>query len=670
MSDKPKLVKQRLTRQAALESALGNSTPYANVYGMTPRQIHKALTNKKDKTVIHEQRKNVARHTTSKKPAKVERPKRANRTRGRNPNHRLLLDTPSVSTQLGELFPAPEWFTSTDKAEVSVIIPMYRSAAVLRDLVMNWDLTNDGYKVEVIFVDDNCPQGSKEAVLRLWQERKSSLKSKVGKIIYSPQNQGFATACNTGARFATGQYLVFLNADTVTTNGWLKPMIRLLKRNDVGIVGNLQLKHGTTEIDSCGSEWSWSNHCFQHIGKDSYRGRSLGSPFITGNCPKDLLSEPQEREMVTGCCIAIRKDLYEDIGGFNPNFRIGYWEDADLCLTVREKGYKVMYQPASQIFHKGSHTGSNGHRFVEHNINYFNNRWLNSGRIDPLVHAKRPGQKPEVRNILLRRTGAHGDVLAAAAVAPALKERYPHCKIMFNTMCPEVVEGNPFIDKVVKDEEISERTFQLYYNLDMAYEFRPKSHIIDAYADIAGVSSNNCRMYLKTDPVDDLPDDYIVMHAGRTSWVGRDWSPMKFELLANKLRKAGRTIVCVGTKGDHKVTCDLDLRGETSIHEMAYVMQKSKMFVGIDSFPMHVAQAFDTPGVCFFGSVRPETRIISTKMHAIVAEGVKCLGCHHRQPIPCTVTNVCSNVTMDCSNLVSVEAMLKKVEQVWNTTAQ
>lgn len=303
---------------------------------------------------------------------------------------------------------------------------------------------------------------------------------------------------------------------------------------------------------------------------------------------------------------------------------------------------------------------------MQHNINYFANRWLTSGRIDPLVKDKRAEERPEIRTILVRRQSARGDVLIAASVAAALKKKYPGAKVHFHTRLPDVVEGNPHIDRILRAEEVTERGFQLYFNLDMAYESRPHTNILKAYADVCGVDPDDCVPYLACEPVGSLPEDYVVIHAGKTNWVGRDWSPMKFDMVASRIRKLGQNVICVGGGGDHKVPCDLDLKGKTDLKQMAYVISKAKLFVGIDSFPFHVAQAFHVPAVTFFGSIKPELRIYRDNVRAVTADGLRCLGCHHKRPAPSTVTNVCKTETLDCVNLVGIETFMKKVEEALN----
>ena len=643
-------IRQRLVRQ-------GKDTPYANRYGMTPAQIHQALTKSKDQEKGSVRRSVVARAQNN-RPKKVSKQKK--------PSLTTLLEVPNVSNQFAVQYPTPDWFTNKDDVEVTIVVPCYKSASVLKDLIGKWNL-EEGVRYEIIFVDDNCPTGSKESVLKYWEARKSELNRPVGKIFYNSVNQGFATACNIGGYNASGEYIIFLNADTIVTPNWIMPITRLLRKKEVGIVGNMQIKHSGVwkdTIDSAGSQWSWETMSFEHIGRHIYNGQRIKRPFALDNAPEDLM-KVQEREMVTGCCLAMRKDVFLDVGGFNPNYRIGYWEDSEICMSVREKGYKIMYTPHSKIYHKGHHAGSGGHKYAQHNIAYFKNKWIDTGRLDELVDLPRRNKMPDVKNIIIRRTTAHGDVLVASAVCSALKEKYPGCHITFNTVCQDVVERSPYIDKTITSYEMSERKFDLYFNLDMAYEYRPYTNILEAYADVVGVSPSKCKMYLPTDdPPVSLPKNYIVIHSGNTKWPGRDWSHHKFEVLANKLSTEGYKVVSVGTNRDHPITADINLRGRTTIAQLASVIEGADLFVGIDSFPMHVAQAVKTPGVCFFGAIDPKTRLIGDTIKPVVAQGLGCLGCHHRQPVPCTQLTHCETVTLDCINMVTVDNMMVAVKEM------
>jgi ADP-heptose:LPS heptosyltransferase len=238
-------------------------------------------------------------------------------------------------------------------------------------------------------------------------------------------------------------------------------------------------------------------------------------------------------------------------------------------------------------------------------------------------------------NILVRRFGARGDVLLAATVVPALKKRYPGCTVYFETVCGDVLAGNPYIDHVVGCGALPDDQFGRIIDLNLAYERRPLTHILDCYAQAAEVDRSDCRLSVGLANVV-FPDisNYAVFHTGETGWVGRNWQQERWNELAVRLRAEGVQVVCVGSGADHLVPCDADYRGKTTVQELATLLKGARLFVGIDSLPFHIAQAVDTPGVVFFGSVLPDLRVISPSITPVFARELACRGCHHRRAAP------------------------------------
>lgn len=503
-----------------------------------------------------------------------------------------------------------------------------------------------------------APKGPKDFVVRL---------------AITSSNIGFGGACNFGAREARGKYLIFLNADTILSPNWVTPIVQGLQKPGVGIVGNLQIRRqggrlkGT--IDSAGSEWSWEFLNFLHIGRHIWNGKPLKRPYREKDAPDGMLS-PRECEMVTGCCLGISKNLFEQVGGFDQRYRIGYWEDTELNLMVRELGYQVLFEPASRIYHVLGHSKVSSHPFQAQNKQLFLDKWVNTGRIDALVRDPRPMKPMRVESVLLKRQAARGDVLLAAAVAPALKKKFPGCRLMFETSCSEMLKGNPFIDEVV---DKASGIFQYTCDLNLIYERRPHTNILDAYAQEAGVRREDCQLYVHRDSMSleaiktetyrsYLLFNYVVIHAGRTNWVGRNWQDEKFTKLAGDVQRR-LPVVCVGNSSDQLVPCALDLRGKTTVAQLADVIQRAKLFVGIDSMPFHVCQAVGTPAVCFFGSIKPELRIVNENITAVRATDLTCLGCHHRRPPLSTVTDTCERGDLACETGVSVKQMLSAINE-------
>lgn len=267
-------------------------------------------------------------------------------------------------------------------------------------------------------------------------------------------------------------------------------------------------------------------------------------------------------------------------------------------------------------------------------------------------------------SVLISRMAANGDVLVASAVIPALKEKHPGHPIYFATNCPHTLMHNPYIDYLVSSDAVNEK-FEYKYDLNDAYEKRPNCNMLQAYADVADVDVNKCKMYICCERVDKpLLNKYVVIHAGNTEWVGRNWSKEGWKEVALKLHDTGYQIVCVGQGKDYFVPCDVDVRNATTVGQLATIIKDAKMFVGIDSLPMHIAQAVNTPGVAFFGSIDPKTRIINENMQAITANNLACLGCHHRKPVPSYVTNTCETGLFECERNITVNDISDKIHSI------
>lgn len=285
-------------------------------------------------------------------------------------NPKPLDRTPPSPPKILEL-PTPNWFKQEKDVKISVIVPIYRSRQVLPILIDSWkfDIPH-----EVIFISDACPQQSHQIIIHSFEE-KVPLNS-VGKIIVLSHQMGFAGVCNEGVKHSKGEILVFLNADTKVTDNWLGNLIKPLENDNIGIVGNLQLKNDGT-IDSAGSEWVKDSKNFEHIGRNIWKGQRLARRFTLTDAPQEMIASG-EREMVTGCCIAIKRDLFNKIGGWDEGYRIGYWEDSDLCMKVKEQGKKIWFAGDSIIYHSGGHSGSGGHAFMMDNVKRFYSKWLYS----------------------------------------------------------------------------------------------------------------------------------------------------------------------------------------------------------------------------------------------------------------------------------------------------
>jgi len=184
------------------------------------------------------------------------------------------------------------------------------------------------------------------------------------------QNTGFAHACNVGARQTDSKYICFLNADTEVRIGWLDALIdEIESASDIAIVGGRQLD-GRGRIHSCGSEWSWLTRHFEH----DLRGATLGN--------QSQWNQARDLDTITASCILVRRDVFEEMGGFDESYRIGYWEDSDFCMRVRQAGYRVRFTPESEIIHYQGHSDRGFHSHYRENARLCRRRWVETGHVD------------------------------------------------------------------------------------------------------------------------------------------------------------------------------------------------------------------------------------------------------------------------------------------------
>ena len=212
--------------------------------------------------------------------------------------------------------------------KVSIVIPVFNKAEFtlqcLRSLISEIDFN----ECEVIVVNN----ASTDQTGELLHHFKDYIE-----VVNNEDNHGFVDACNEGAAAAKGEFLLFLNNDTVVLPGWLKELLATFQNHsDVGVVGSLFL-YPDGLVQEAGSI-VWSNGDAFHYG--------------WGGSPEDRrFVFARDVDYVSGASLLIRKNLFEQIGGFDRRYAPAHYEDADLCFSVRAAGYRVIYQPASRIVH-------------------------------------------------------------------------------------------------------------------------------------------------------------------------------------------------------------------------------------------------------------------------------------------------------------------------------
>ena len=267
--------------------------------------------------------------------------------------------------------------------KVSVIIPVYNNADLTKECLASIFSVGAKYDFEVIVVD-NASSDHTDKVLAEFSDQVSIIKNK--------ENLGFAKACNQGAKKASGQFVIFLNNDTIVTRGWLDELVFVAENNaQVGVVG-AKLLYPDETIQHAGVVFA-VNFLPYHV----YKKELKDSRFV---------NREKEYQAVTGACLLIEKEFFQKLKGFDEIYQNGL-EDVDLCLKVRKNGRKVIYCPKSVVYHYESMTEGRGGG-VAHNERVFLQKWQKKIEVDDRKQLLKDGyfdDKPTLATALEVRDG-------------------------------------------------------------------------------------------------------------------------------------------------------------------------------------------------------------------------------------------------------------------------
>jgi hypothetical protein len=192
--------------------------------------------------------------------------------------------------------------------------------------------------LETVVVDNASADGSVDAVRARFPRTE---------VIANPDNVGFARATNQGLRRARTPLVLILNSDAEVQPGAVEAMAAVLSRRpEVAIVGPKTLGTDGGPQVSFGPRLSILNEWSQ---RRLVRGVRAGSALALRRAAA-LASKPHEPAWVSGSCMLARRDVLEKVGDFDESFFL-YEEDVDLCLRVRQAGFKVAFVPEAVVVH-------------------------------------------------------------------------------------------------------------------------------------------------------------------------------------------------------------------------------------------------------------------------------------------------------------------------------
>ena len=245
---------------------------------------------------------------------------------GSSPLQRLAPVEPPLATR-------PIEFPVHEQVEISIIIPVFNQFRFTQACLASLQQHHETERFEVIVVDDASTDATAEAVPR------------IPGIVYlrNETNSGFIASCNRGAENARGKYLVFLNNDALVTDGWLSALLDTFSQEpQAGMVGSKLIYPDGRLQEAGGIIWRDASGC--NYGKLDDR-------------QKPEYNYLREVDYCSAAALMIPKVLFQSVGGFDPRYTPAYYEDTDLAFKVRQAGYKVLYQPLSEVIHYEGATG-------------------------------------------------------------------------------------------------------------------------------------------------------------------------------------------------------------------------------------------------------------------------------------------------------------------------
>jgi len=224
---------------------------------------------------------------------------------------------------------------------ISIIIVSFNTKDALKECLNR--LRKVEVPIEVFVVDNNSKDGTCDMLRNDFGEWPAL------KVIYNKNNVGFTRASNQPIPLCSGEYVLFLNPDTIVKPGTLEELAAFLDVHpDVGIVGpKLVYNDGTLQI-SCGRSWELSHIILWHL-----LPVRISQSIFRRSCARWARYEQKNVRWILGACLMTRRELLLEIGGFDENFFLSADDAADLCLRFIKKGYRVIYYPKAEVVHLG-----------------------------------------------------------------------------------------------------------------------------------------------------------------------------------------------------------------------------------------------------------------------------------------------------------------------------
>lgn len=281
---------------------------------------------------------------------------------------------------------------------VSIIVPVLERVDALTGCLKSLRRMVNAPPYEVVVVGNGTP----DALIGALPEQDFIV------VVSLDVNLGFAGGCNWGARFASGQRLVFLNDDTEVTPGWLGALVEVAESSQrIGAVGSLLLDPDG-RVQEAGSVL-WRDGGTYQVGR--------------GLSPRDFVAtQIRSVDYCSACGLLVKRNAWDAVGGFDEAYYPAYHEDVDLCLSLRAHGFRTVFAPRARLRHyRGGSLSEERRRLAgERSGRYFLAKW--GHRLNDYEPHPDEGQLESAVAAAMARTArrplARPEALVAGAMGP------------------------------------------------------------------------------------------------------------------------------------------------------------------------------------------------------------------------------------------------------------
>ena len=228
---------------------------------------------------------------------------------------------------------------------IDIVIPVYGAHRLLRACIHSIE-EHTAHPYRLFLIDDNSATLAGNEPL---QHLLMHLSNRGAHVHLARRRLGFPGNCNRGVAMTDSSLFLLLNSDVEVMPNWLTALVEVATapcaphEGRVGIVGSRLLFPPTRDAAHAGR--------IQHAGVAFNADGAPYHPFRCYQANAPEVTRRLELNAVTGACMLINREVWEEVDGFDTAFEGGQYEDMDFCLKVRQAGWRIIYEPKSVLYH-------------------------------------------------------------------------------------------------------------------------------------------------------------------------------------------------------------------------------------------------------------------------------------------------------------------------------